>query len=74
MALRSAGPSNAASSDLLVTKGNSATAINHLFGPDGIILGVTYSQVDRGLTNSHSSSNNINYQEKLDSKSSCTIM
>ncbi len=71
MALHAANQTNSTPSDLSTTKCNSKIAINHLFGPDGIILGITYSTNDCGLTEFN---NSINYQGKLDSNSSCTII
>lgn len=50
------------------TKCNSITAINHLFGPDGILLGVTFPKTACELTNLLNASSYIDCQKDFDSK------
>ena len=50
MVFHAANQSNSTSSDLFIKKPILTIAINHLFGPDGIILDITYSTNDCELT------------------------
>jgi len=75
MSAHSSYQSNSDSSDILATKYCSMTPTNHLIGPDGIILGVTYPKINCGLTNYPNSGSYINYQGGgSDANSSCTIL
>ncbi len=74
MSLYTGYQSNSNPSHIRATKYNSTTPTNHLFGPDGLILGVTYPKPTHELTNFHNTGSYINYEERFDSNSSCTIL
>ena len=60
-------------SDTFSTKCGSITPLNHLFGPDGILLGITVSKATYELANFRNASSYIHCDDGFDPKSACTI-